>query len=65
MGDNTLRDLRVNIDRLTYLYHAYRRTGEPQYSKRAKKLLKKIRKQFRYLGEHMGISEGEFTRMFK
>lgn len=65
MGDNTLRELRANIERLHHLYHAFRRTGDPVYSKQARKLLKQMRRQFSDLASDMGISEGEFTRMFK
>jgi hypothetical protein len=63
MARNTLTELKVGINRLGHLYDAFRRSGDPAYAKKARRLLKSMRKQFKEVGREMGISEDMFHRM--
>ncbi|MDA3960380.1 MAG: hypothetical protein PF961_06295 [Planctomycetota bacterium] len=62
---NTMAQLRDEMVQLEHLYNAFQRTGDPSYAKRARRLLKRMRKQFKQLTYDMGIGRDEFQAMLR
>jgi len=65
MSKNTLAELARNIKQLDFLYDAYVRTGSSSYAKRACKLLKVMRRQFKSLSTDIGLTQRDFETMLR
>lgn len=62
---NTMAELRKEMLRLEHLYNAFQRTGDPNYAKQARKLLKRMRKQFKLLADDLQIGRDQFRLMWR
>jgi hypothetical protein len=64
MDNNTWEELRVHIQLLSHTFDAFKRTKDHEFADMAKKLLKKIKKEFKFLDEHaFDVSKDEFKKM--